>query len=324
MTGTAPPPQPTLADVGEFGVIDLLVSRFDRAEDVAGDTVVGPGDDAAVLAVPGGRVLASTDLLLELRHFRRDWSTANDIGHKAAAQNLADLMAMGGTATALLVALAAPADLPVQWVLDLADGVAEEAARVGARVIGGDLSRSDQIVVSVTALGSCAADPVLRSGAMAGDVVAVAGRVGWAAAGVAVLARGFRSPRSVVEAHRRPDPPYERGPEAAALGATSMVDVSDGLLADLGHIASRSGVSIDLHGQALDVPEPLQAVGAALGVDPMRFVLTGGEDHMLAATFPAGTELPAPWKVIGVVRDGAGVTVDGETYAGQSGHDHFR
>jgi thiamine-monophosphate kinase len=305
-------------------VIDLLVSRFDRAWDVADDTVVGPGDDAAVLAVPDGRVVASTDLLLELRHFRRDWSTANDIGHKAAAQNLADLMAMGGTGTALLVALAAPADLPVQWVLELADGVAEEAARVGARVVGGDLSRSDQIVISVTALGSCLSDPVLRSGAMVGDVVAIVGRIGWAAAGVAVLARGFRSPRVVVEAHRRPDPPYERGPEAAALGATSMVDVSDGLLADLGHIASRSGVSIDLHAHTLDVPEPLQAVGAALGVDPMRFVLTGGEDHTLAATFPAETELPTPWRVIGGVREGEGVTVDGMPYAGQGGHDHFR
>ncbi len=311
----------TLADVGEFGLIGMITSRFEQNGD---GVLVGPGDDAAVLAVPDSRLLASTDLLLEQRHFRRDWSSAAEIGHKAAAQNLADLMAMGGTATALLVGLGAPAELPVQWALEFADGLAQEAGRVGASVIGGDLSRSDQIVISVTALGSCASDPVRRSGATAGDVVAVAGRIGWAAAGVAVLARGFRSPRVVVEAHRRPEPPYEQGPAGAALGATSMIDVSDGLLADLGHLARDSGVAIDLDSRTLDVPEPLQAVGAALGVEPLRFVLTGGEDHALAATFPTATVLPAPWRVIGVVGDGEGVTVDGADYAGPGGHDHFR
>ncbi len=311
----------TLADVGEFGLIGMITSRFEQNGD---GVLVGPGDDAAVLAVPDSRLLASTDLLLEQRHFRRDWSSAAEIGHKAAAQNLADLMAMGGTATALLVGLGAPADLPVQWALEFADGLAQEAGRVGAGVIGGDLSRSDQIVISVTALGSCAADPVRRGGAVAGDVVAVAGRIGWAAAGVAVLARGFRSPRVVVEAHRRPEPPYEQGPAGAALGATSMIDVSDGLLADLGHVARASGVAIDVDSRTLDVPEPLQAVGAALGVEPLRFVLTGGDDHALAATFPAATQLPAPWRVIGVVGDGEGVTVDGADYAGPLGHDHFQ
>ena len=127
---------------------------------------------------------------------------------------------------------------------------------------------------------------MLRSGAAAGDVLALAGRQGWSAGGLAVLSRGFRSPRVLVEAYRRPAPPYDAGPAAAEAGATSMIDVSDGLLADAGHLAAGSGVAIDVHTGALEVPEPLHAVAAATGADPVSFVLGGGEDHSLLATFP--------------------------------------
>jgi thiamine-monophosphate kinase len=161
-------------------------------------------------------------------------------------------------------------------------------------------------------------------GAKEGDVVAVCGRLGWAAAGLAVLGRGFRSPRVVVDAHRRPAPPYPAGPQAAQLGATAMIDVSDGLLADLGHIAECSAVSIDLRSDAFDIPEPLAAVGAALGAHPLGFVLTGGDDHALAATFPPQVELPEQWRVIGAVGAGEGVSVDGEEYPDAAGHEHFR
>ena len=150
---------------------------------------------------------------------------------------------MGGRASALTVGLAAPADLPAQWALDLARGIAEECALVGACVVGGDVTAADQVMLAVTALGSVAGEPVRRSGARPGDVVALAGRQGWAAAGLAVLARGFRSPRALVEAYQRPEPPYAAGPAAAPAGATAMIDVSDGLLADVGHIAGDPAAS---------------------------------------------------------------------------------
>jgi thiamine-monophosphate kinase len=310
----------TLADLGEFGLVDALKGRFPQGEHV----LLGPGDDAAVVDVPDGRVLVSTDLLVDTRHFRRDWASAADIGHKAAAQNLSDINAMGGRATGLTVGLAAPPDLAVSWALELADGIAEEAALVGASVVGGDVTRADAVIIAITVIGECEGEPVRRSGARPGDVVALAGRQGWAAAGLAVLARGFRSPRVLVEAHRRPEPPYLAGAAAASAGATAMIDVSDGLLGDIAHIAEASGVAIDVRSAGFEVAEPLRAVGAALGADPMQFILTGGDDHALVATFPSGTALPDGWQLIGEVAEGSGVTVDGAEYEGPTGHQHFR
>ena len=313
------PPDATLADAGEFGLISAIVALFPQGEQV----LIGPGDDAAVLRVRGGHVVVSTDLMVEGRHFRREWASAADVGHRAAAQNLSDINAMGGRAGSLTVGLAAPADLPVQWALDFARGFAEECALVGASVVGGDLTQADQIVIAVTVLGSCTAAPVVRSGARPGDVLAICGRQGWAAGGLAVLGRGFRSPRVLVEAYRRPEPPYEAGPIAADAGATAMIDVSDGLLAEAGHLADDSGVAIDVHASAFDIPEPIHAVGAALNADPLQFVLGGGDDHALLATFPDVAAVPDGWAVIGAVTDGSGVTVDGAAYDGPTGWTHF-
>src|ERR1019366_1687679 len=193
----------TLAGVGEFGLIAELTAALPAGP----RTLVGIGDDAAVLATPDGRVVATTDFMLEGRHFRRDTSSARDVGRKAAARSLADVAAMGAVPSGLLVALAAPA-----------------------------------VLLAVTGLGDLAGRaPVLRSGAAPGDVVAVAGPLGHAAAGLALLSAGVRD-GPLVTAHRRPAPPYDAGPQAADLGATAMIDISDGLLADLGHIADASGV----------------------------------------------------------------------------------
>ncbi|MDP3969609.1 MAG: thiamine-phosphate kinase [Nocardioides sp.] len=313
----------TVADLGEFGMIAAISETIRGVREPGEHVLVGPGDDAAVLRVRQGHVVVSTDLLVEDRHFRRDWAEAYDVGRRAAAQNLSDINAMGGTATSLTVGLAVPPETPVAWVRDLARGIAEEAALVGADVVGGDLTRGDAIVVAVTVLGACRQAPVLRDGARPGDVVALAGRQGWSAAGLAVLGRGFRSPRAVVEAYRRPEPPYGAGPEAAQAGATAMIDVSDGLLADLGHVARASGVAVDVDPGAFTVPEPLQAVGAALGADPLSFVLTGGEDHGLLACFETADAVPDGWLRIGTVTAGEGVTVAGEPYDGVPGHTHF-
>ena len=202
------PADATVADVGEFALISALTPHFTQGEQV----LIGPGDDAAVLRVRTGHVVVSSDLMVEGRHFRRAWATGEDVGHRAAAQNLADIAAMGGRAHSLTVGLAAPPDLPAAWAVDLARGLAAECDLVGASIVGGDLTRADQVMVAVTVMGACTVAPVVRSGAAPGDVLAIAGRQGWAAGGLAVLGRGFRSPRVLVEAYRRPAPPYAAGP----------------------------------------------------------------------------------------------------------------
>ncbi len=300
-------PEATAHEVGEFGLIDRVVERLGTSPAV----LIGPGDDAAVVTASDGHVVATTDVLVEGVHFRRDWSSAYDVGRKAAAASLADVAAMGGTATALLVGLAAPGDLPVSWATGLADGLRDEGALVGAVVVGGDTVSCDRIVVSVTALGDLAGRaPVTRAGAQPGDVVVLAGRLGWSAAGLELLQSGV-SDGPLVDAHRRPEPPYALGPALAGAGATAMCDVSDGLVADLGHIARASGMIVSLRsGQLAD--DAVELV----------HVLTGGEDHALVATLPAGVEVPAGCRTVGWIRSGEpGVLVDGEPVRG--GWKHF-
>ncbi len=321
-------------------------------------TSVGIGDDSAVVAAPSGSVVAAVDMLIEGRHFRRDWSSAYDVGVKAAARSLADIAAMGAVNTALLVALAAPGALPARWAAELAEGLASEAARAGAGVVGGDTAGADVVTLSVTALGDLEnRRPVLRSGARPGDVIAVAGPLGHAAAGLALLSAGIQAVPALVAAHLRPAPPYDAGPEAARLGATAMIDVSDGLLADLGHVAAASGVQISVDSSRLAAGTALREAAASLpasdsssrteaaysrpsipptGPSPatppagdtvaarvLNWMLTGGEDHSLAAAFPPGTKLPGRWRVIGAVREGTGVTVDGAVRGGPGGWEHF-
>jgi thiamine-monophosphate kinase len=305
----------TVAKAGEFG----LIARITRRLPAGPSTLLGPGDDAALVAAPDRRVVISTDVLVDGRHFRRDWSTAEDVGHRAAAANLADIAAMGAVPTALVVALCTPPDLPLNWAEELADGLGAEAASAGAAVVGGDISSSPTLTIAVTALGDLdGRPPVTRGGARPGDLVAVAGR----------LCRGFRTPKILVDAHRRPEVPYRAGPEAALLGATAMIDVSDGLLADLGHVATASAVAIDLRRETFPLPGQMRDAAAALGVDPYTWLLSGGDDHALAATFPAGTDLPERWLVVGQVQDAAAVpavTVDGRVFGdGSGGWDHFR
>jgi thiamine-monophosphate kinase len=275
---------------------------------------------------------------VEGRHFRRDWSSAFDVGCKAAAQNLADVAAMGASPTALLVGFATPGDLPVAWAEDLARGIAEECKRAGAHVAGGDVSSADSIMIAITALGDLGGrEPVTRGGARSGDRLAVAGRLGRSAAGLALLEAGRAGSEragsgdpaapgwlaDLLASHRRPRPPYPCGPEAADLGATSMIDISDGLLADLNHVADASRVLIDVDSARLPADPVLQAAAGALRADWLRWVLTGGEDHALAATFPPGTGLPGHWSVIGTVREGHGVMVDSRLAEGRGGWDHF-
>lgn len=312
--------EPTLQQVGEFAVIERLIARRPWPTGVS----VGPGDDAAVVDAPDGRVVVSTDMLVEGRHFRLDWSSAYDVGRKAIAQNAADIEAMGARPTAFVVALGAPATTSAAQVAELGDGMWAEADTLGAGIVGGDLVASEHWVVSVAALGDLGGRPaVLRSGARVGAVIAVAGDLGRSAAGYALWSNGIDAFADIRGRHLVPRPPYGQGRSAAAAGAQAMTDVSDGLLADLGQIAEASGVTMDLNREALrtDVDSVTEAAGAA-GADPWALVLAGGEDHALVGCFPDSP--PPGWRVVGAVRAGAGVVLlDGAPWSGPAGWQSF-
>ncbi|MBB2772641.1 MULTISPECIES: thiamine-phosphate kinase [Mycolicibacterium] len=313
-------PTASMADVGEFAVIDALV----RGRRLPPSVTLGPGDDAALVSFADGRTVVSTDMLVEDRHFRLDWSTPHDVGRKAIAQNAADAEAMGAAATAFVVAFGAPADTPAASALRLSDGMWDEAAAMGAGIAGGDLVRAPQWVISVTVLGDLAGrTPVRRDGARPGDVVAVAGELGRSAAGYGLWHNGIEEFEELRRRHLVPAPPYGQGRVAADAGATAMTDVSDGLLADLGHIADASGCRIDVDRAALRADhDAVVGAAAAVGADPWEFVLAGGEDHALAATFPGAP--PDGWRTIGRVLAGpADVLVDGDAWTGNRGWQSF-
>ncbi|HVF04594.1 MAG TPA: thiamine-phosphate kinase [Frankiaceae bacterium] len=305
----------SMGEVGEFG----LVARVTASLATGPGVLVGPGDDAAVVAAPDGRVVATTDVLVEGRHFRLDWSSPYDVGRKAAAQNLADVAAMGARATALVCGLAAPASFPLADAEALARGLSDEAALVGAYVVGGDVVACDTVVVAVTAFGDLGGRaPVTRGGARPGDVLVVAGTLGGSAAGLAALRAG-RPDLAAVAAHRVPSPPYDAGPELAAYGATAMIDVSDGLTGDLAHVAAASGVGFVVDVAALPRHPAVAEAAAALGLDPVAWVLAGGEDHALVATLPA----PVPgYAVVGRAVAEPGITWEGVDVVPRS-YDHF-
>lgn len=339
------PAPTTVADLGE----DRLLAEIFPVLPPGTHTLLGPGDDAAVVAAPDARVVVSTDLLVEGRHFRLDWSTGADVGRRAAVQNLADVAAMGARPVSLVVGLVIPPTTAVAWVLDLARGLAAACAPYGVGVVGGDLSGGEHVVVAVTVHGDLESrEPVLRSGARPGDVVAHAGRLGTGASGYALLAGGHVTPSGLATApeglaepvrrHLRPASPLEAGPAAADGGATALMDVSDGLLRDAGRLARGSGVVLDLRADALraDV-DALRDAADVTGQDPWTWVLGGGEDHGFLATFPAGTRLPDGFRSIGQVRSGSGAgsasaagpaspgaLVDGRPWTGEAGWDHFR
>ncbi|MFE4726729.1 thiamine-phosphate kinase [Microbacterium sp. NPDC056736] len=317
---------PTVGELSEGQILARILERLG-----ASDAIVGPGDDAAVLAAADGRVVASVDTLVHGPDFRLAWSSGYDLGFKAAAVNLADIAAMGATPTALLVALAMPEGTRLSFVTDLADGLRAACRELapGCRVEGGDLTVSDTLTIAVTALGALAGrEPVRRSGARPGDVVAVAGDPGRAARGLRVLFQRFTdaagapvpvdesvlSPaeRADLAAQLRPSPPIPFGPEAADAGATAMMDVSDGLVLDASRMATASGVTIALESTLLG-PDAADA-------------LSGGEDHALLATFPGERHLPHGFRRVGTVqpRGEAGVLVDGLAYEGRSGWDPYR
>ncbi|WP_394769365.1 thiamine-phosphate kinase [Lacisediminihabitans sp.] len=313
----------TLASIGESAVLLRIFPRLPGS--AAG--LLGPGDDAAVVAAPDGRFVVTTDMMVHGPDFRLAWSTPHDLGWKAAASNLSDIAAMGAVPTALVVAIAAPADSPVTLLEGIADGLRDACAALapGCGVVGGDLSVSPTLTIAVTAFGDLEArQPILRSGARVGDIVAVAGVLGEAAAALSLLFREAVDPLGHPDARLAaalrprtapqlaPTPPISAGRIAALAGATAMLDLSDGLAIDSARLARASGLGIDFDLAAL----------RAQGADP-ALALGGGEDHSLLATFPADTAVPAPFRRIGVCVAGEGLTVDGEPHD-SAGWDPYR
>jgi thiamine-monophosphate kinase len=310
-------------NLGSIGEAATLARIFPRLP-AAAAALVGPGDDAAVVAAQDGRFVVTTDMMIHGPDFRLAWSSAHDLGWKAAATNLSDVAAMGAVPTALVVALAAPADTAVSFLEEFADGLRDGCAAMapGCGVVGGDLSVSSTLTIAVTAFGDLEGrPPVLRSGARVGDIVAVSGPIGAAAAGLRILfsegvvdgvpdavrATALRSAHAEIGAQLAPTPPIIDGRLAAITGATSMIDLSDGLALDARRVAIASGVAIDLS---------LASVGS-------REALVGGEDHSLLATFPAGVAIPGGFLAIGTVVGGTGLLIDGRPFDDRGGWDPY-
>ncbi|MBC3186263.1 thiamine-phosphate kinase [Corynebacterium sp. zg-331] len=302
-------PGPTIAEVGERQVIrEIMTTAPSRVN----------GDDAAVLvsAQPNSRVVVSTDMLVERRHFRLDWSTPQEVGSKAILQNFADIEAMGARPVGALLALSAPPETPVSLVRGLAEGIERQVERFSAELVGGDLTAGENLVLSVTAVGSLGGDrrPLSIDAARPGQILVAAGAIGDSAAGLALLERyGREVPEEFLafrDAHTNPYLPPGRGMIARATGATAATDNSDGLVADLTTMAERSGVAIDLDPKAIAPSESMIRLGERLGIDPWSWVLAGGEDHTIVATTPGN--VPSGFRRIGIVQRGGGVAVGGQ------------
>jgi thiamine-monophosphate kinase len=313
----------TLGEVGEDGILSVIFPLLPGGQYRA-RVLVGPGDDTALLSTPGGSVLATTDAMVRGRDWLDEWSSGADVGTKTVAQNIADIAAMGGSPTGLLVTLVADPATPVAWVRDFTQGLSRAAGEAGVPVLGGDLSSAPTgvVVVSVTALGECQGrEPVRRSGARPGDILAVCGSLGHSAAGLLLLERGQGDlAPHLVSYHCRPRPPHEQGPLAAQAGATAMLDISDGLGRDAGRIGRASGVGIVLD-EGLLAGDVRQLEEVLTARDAWSCVTGGGEEHSLLACFPSGSGIPQGWRRIGEVVAGSGVLLGGRPVTG--GWDHF-
>lgn len=300
-----------LSDLGEFGLIA-------RLRELVGDAPEGEvwvGDDAAVLRAPAGTILFTADLLVEGVHFDLSLTGPEDLGYKAIAVNISDVAAMGGTPRRALVSLGIRGGIELEWVEALYTGMRQCSDAFDMAVAGGDLSRSDCLVVSVALIGNPAGRRVIeRRGATPGDVIAVTGILGAAAAGYRLLRAGVRDRPDLERAHLRPIP---RVAEVEALRRhlpTAMIDVSDGLAADLGHICEESGVGAVVDAARIPVAD---VSGLGLDREPLELALYGGEDYELCFTIPPGRFEAAA----GVVREKTGtpVTAIGEIVAGDKG-----
>ena len=282
----------------EREILAAISAVFSRTADES--VLVGIGDDAAVIKASLTPIALASDMAVEGTHFSRNWSSLYEIGAKIAAANLADIFAMGGRPEYLLVNAALPKSITLEEAEELALGIADEAALVGASVVGGDLAYSEKIVISISAFGAVGR-PILRSGAKVGDQVVVSKLPGESAAGLEYLKRGVLDASS--SHHRHPTVDYQSAQAISAI-AHSMIDISDGLVSELSHIAIASGAGIAIDKELLASSSDyadLARAAADLGVDVWQWVLHGGEDHVFLATIPSEIAVPKGFLVIGEV-----------------------
>ena len=324
-----------LTEIGEFAVIAAIKEMAQEGVGV----IKGIGDDAAIIRPSPGMVsLVTTDLLLEGVHFNLDFTDPYRLGKKAVAVNLSDMAACGGTPTAFLVSLAIPAQTEMAFVRALYQGMLEQAQEFKVSLIGGDTSRGERLLISITLLGEAKeGEVVYRAGAKKGDHVFVTGTLGDAALGLSQLKKGKREGLAITR-HLAPIPRVREGREIARQGlATAMIDISDGLLADLGHICEASRVGAEVQLSLLPLSEEYRKEVAGYNADTYLLVLTGGEDYELLFTAPKERtaaiqrleiEFGLPITMIGEITDAShGVTIFGEggkVYpVKEQGHDHF-
>jgi thiamine-monophosphate kinase len=279
--------------------------------------IVGIGDDGAVIKASTKNLVAATDMAVEGVHFKREWSSLFEIGGKVTAANLADIYAMGGAPKYLLVRAGLTPDFGIAEITELAKGIAAEAALVGAAVIGGDISKADQLVISISVFGGVEI-PIKRSGAKVGDLVILSGLPGKSAAGLFQLQKGELDSK-FIKAHKKPDVNYKLAREFRSVN--SMCDVSDGLLSELTHIAQASGVGIELDSELISANPDFKELSDLDSSQVWRWILGGGEDHVFVATTSA--KVPDGAVVIGKVVSGTEVKVLGISELPDVGFRHF-
>ena len=305
----------------EAGLVERLRELFQTS--FAQGVEVGIGDDAAVVSASNNKLVATLDIAIENVHFKSLWSSPFQIGAKLTTANLADLFSMGATPKYLLVGAAISEVNNSEVITELAQGIRSVADKFEVSVIGGDLSKSEKMSLSITALGEMAKDPITRSGASAGDLIYLSALPGLSAAGLAILERGLDRPKYVVQAHLNPK---LVAPMKLIEVASAMSDISDGLVSDARNIARASKVDLNFDTSALEATpdfKDLAELATELGVDVYDWILSGGEDHFFIATVPEKYADENLGIQVGKVVAGSGlITIDG-VQTQRAGYQHF-
>src|SRR5918993_1230566 len=311
------------ASLNEFDVIRRISALLPPAPP---EVLLPLGDDCAVLEIGDRTWVAASDMLASGHHFK-DWATPEDAGYKAVAVNASDVAAMGGTPRFVLASGGAPGP---ETALRCSQGILEACERFGIYPLGGDTTRADALTVDVAILGELATRPVLRSGASPGDLLAVTGDLGASAAGLLVLERGMSGPERLIRKCLRPEPRLGAGRAAARLGATAMIDLSDGLASDVGHVCDRSGAGCSVDLDLLPINDDIREFAESLERDPEILAATGGEDYELLICAPGpildalANNVEVPLTLIGeITRSEVVFMREGKPVQDLTGWNHF-